>query len=95
MKAWILILGMTVSLCTVANAALPPLAQNLVELKAILNDKELTQLLDMAEVIESIERTSNGYRIKTARKIIDVDVVYLPSRRIGPQSYKLVFHLFE
>ena len=43
------------------QAALPPLAQNVAELRAILNDPRLYELLDSAEVIQEIVHTNGSY----------------------------------
>lgn len=69
--------------------ALPPLAQNIAELKRIIGSEELSKL-GMAEVIESIKKNDNSYIIKSTHKEMHVEVINLPSR-VGPVKFDLAF----
>lgn len=73
-------------------AALPPLAQSLKELKAILNSDEVADSLGMAEPIIEISRTEEGYLIRTQSQKLSVDVIYKSSKIIGPVPFDLKFH---
>jgi hypothetical protein len=74
------------------SAALPPLAQSSREIKAILESRELYQILGGAEPIEQIARTENGYLVVTAHKELLVDIHYVASNKIGPREFELYFH---
>ncbi len=71
--------------------ALPPLAQELRELQALLQSSELTERLTMATQITSISKTADGYLIQTTKEPLAVKVIYLPSAHIGPVSFRLEF----
>lgn len=72
------------------EAALPPLAQSLAELKELVNHDNLPHLLSMAEPILSIERNDKGYLIKTDRNALQVNIHYLESH-IGPAKFEFEF----
>lgn len=73
------------------TAALPPLFQDIAELKEILNDRQLGQLLQSGETINQITRTEKGYVITTNQSSLTVEVVYAPSKRPGPVAFSLKF----
>ena len=75
-----------------AFAALPPLAQSVRELEAILQSDQTYSLLGGASPIVEIDRVADGYIVKTNEQEMQVDVVYLPPENIGPARFKLVFH---
>lgn len=74
-----------------AEGLLPPLYENIKEIQAILGSPEIGERLQSGEVINKIERTSNGFAIQTNMHQLDVEVVYQKEGRIGPASFKLVF----
>ncbi len=74
-----------------AGAALPPLAESMREMKAILEDPKLTDLLSMAEQIQAIEKNESGYLIRTQRHVLEVEVVSLPVSHPGPIRFELKF----
>lgn len=80
-----------VVLCGGLNAALPPLAQSIREIEAIIKDPQLYQLLDSAESIRDIKRTDGGYLVITAHQSLEVTITYLPSDRPGPAKFALQF----
>jgi hypothetical protein len=86
-----LLLGMLFA-SQAAFAALPPLAQGNREIQAILQSQETYSLLGGAERIEQIIRTENGYLLITARKELLVEIKYIPTDKIGPAAFELVFH---
>lgn len=72
--------------------ALPPLANSLRELSAILNDRRLSDALGSGAFIESIQRTESGYLITTAKETLEIEVIYFQTDgRIGPGQFELVF----
>lgn len=71
---------------------LPPLAQSLAELRALLEDKRVYGMLGGSEIIEDIIRTDEGYVIVTRSKILPVDITYLKQEHIGPQQFEFYFH---
>lgn len=77
------------------SAALPPLYQGLAELKAILNDPQLSKELQSGEVIESLEKTETGYEIHTNKSQLQVEVHYKPQKQPGPVQFDLEFHKAE
>ena len=76
-------------------AILPPLAESLRELKAILQDGRLYSLAGSAEMIDSITRTESGFLVTTTHKEIEVTVNYLPNLNIGPKPFELDFSVVE
>lgn len=85
------VMGITAS----GSAALPPLHQSIKELKAILDDPELSKELTSGEVIEAIERTESGYEVYTNRSSLQVDVHYQSQATPGPIPFDLQFHKAE
>lgn len=73
-------------------AALPPLYHTLNEIKGIINDERLTEMLGSAEGITKIERNENGYLVTSYRYQIQVDVNYLPQPYPGSGKFELKFH---
>lgn len=72
-------------------AALPPLAQNFAELKAMLADEQFYKLLNGAQSIEDIRKTDHGYLVHTLKGDYFVEVIYKPSQRVGPIQFDLRF----
>lgn len=87
-KTFTLVAGM-VLMAQMSYAVLPPLAQQLAELRAIFASTEMDRL-GMAEMIENIEKTETGYLIKSTNKKMEVDIIHLPSG-IGPVKFDLNF----
>ena len=84
-------------LCQPAFAALPPIYQSLAELKAIINDPRLGEVMGSVEMIQEISRipddNKTGYRICGWRSCVDVDVVSDPQPSLcGPSPFHLIFH---
>lgn len=73
------------------EAVLPPLYQTISEYKALLADPQLAQNLDSAEVIQSISLRSEGFLIKTSKRILEVEIVYEPQKMPGPSKFHFVF----
>lgn len=72
--------------------ALPPLADSLRELSAILNDRRLGDALGSGAFIESIQRTESGYLVTTAKETLEIEVIYFQTDgRVGPGQFELVF----
>ncbi len=87
MKKWIF--------CLIAAAgfsALPPLAQSIKEMQAILADSRLYHSLGSPEMIQEFVRTEEGYLITTQHYTLQVNVKYLRGQhRIGPVQFELEF----
>lgn len=73
-----------------AFAALAPLNQSILEIKQILESKELN--FPTSERIEKIIAKDKGYLLITANHKIFVEVRHLPQNRPGPQRFELIFH---
>ena len=75
-------------------AALPPFEQSNREMRSILMDRKLYELIGSGESILEIKREEGGYVVTTSKHKVWVEVQYLPnhSGRLGPVEYNLVFH---
>ena len=73
------------------HAALPPLAQSSREMKEIIADPRLYQSLGGAESILQILKVDGGYQVSTLHQTIMVNVIYMPSKMIGPAKFELEF----
>lgn len=73
------------------SALLPPLYQNIAELKAILSDDKISECLQSGDVIEEIRKTNEGYLIVTNHREVLAEVVYQPAENIGPAKFKIIF----
>lgn len=76
------------------QAVLPPLWQGTKEIKAILSDEQFGTIFDSGEILEEIRKESNGYVVIGSKHSAKVEVVYLPNEagRVGPATFKLIFH---
>ena len=83
------ILGMAA--CTQLSALLPPVWQNVAELKAILQDQQLNQFLDSAELIQKIEKTETGWAIVTNRSTTYADITPEKQAMPGPEKFSIHF----
>lgn len=73
-------------------AALPPLANSLRELRALTNDPAFYEAVGSADVIESIQKTDDGYLVTTNFKQVAVTITYHPlSGRLGPAPFDLTY----
>ncbi|MEN9655054.1 MAG: hypothetical protein RL235_1166 [Chlamydiota bacterium] len=73
-------------------AVLSPLAQSAREIDTILSDTRLYDVIGSGEAIVQIIKTEGGYVLLTPQHIVKVDVLYLPSHRVGPIEFKIEFH---
>lgn len=71
---------------------LPPLAEGIRELSAIICNDEFYKNLGSGDLIEGIQKNEKGYLITTNKRTMQVDVIYLIQELIGPQKFKLEFH---
>lgn len=74
------------------SALLPPLAQSVAELRSLFSNGEVSSYLDSAEPIQKISKNEKGYLIETASQQMQVDVLYRPSRKVGPAEFDLKFN---
>ncbi|MGB7978787.1 MAG: hypothetical protein WCF19_06485 [Chlamydiales bacterium] len=86
MKKWIFIL-----LASTTFGALPPLAQSIRELQALLADGRFYDALGSAGRIQEIIRTEHGYLVITQRYTMEVDIKY-GRGVIGPVPFEFEFH---
>lgn len=86
-----LILLSVLSLNT-AYALLPPLWESVAQIKAILTDEHLKDYLDSGELIESIDRSDDGYTIKTNHSELKAIIQALPQTMPGPARYEVRFN---
>ena len=73
------------------NAALPPLWQNVAELKAIFNDDKLGSHLESGDAIMDIKKTENGWLIVTNHRAVPVIVKYKEATMPGPAQFDIEF----
>lgn len=85
--ASVLMLGVANS----AFALLPPLFQTASEIEGLLKSPKLGTTLNDAEVIMSITKTDDGYRITTNKHHVDVQVKTLKQDRPGPARFEYIF----
>lgn len=90
MKKFLMLTVMCLA-CNSLTAVLPPLWQNVAELKAILEDRSLGNHLQSGDVIESIEKIDNGWFIKTNHRSVNAIVHYEPQQMPGPAKFKIEF----
>lgn len=72
--------------------ALPPLAQSIREMQAILGDSQMQKLLGSGESIQEMIRIETGYAVITTRYILHVDVEYQKPKFPGPIPFALHFY---
>lgn len=86
-----LALALIVAFTSPCFAILSPLNQSAEEIRFILESHEFQNSLPQGEAIETIERTKNGYLIKTQQRQLEVEIQYFPGQRPGRQPFKLNF----
>jgi hypothetical protein len=80
---------------TPAFALLAPLGQSIKELNTILSSKELSQRFAPGETLQKITREEDSYLLQTESHEMKVELIYPPSKKIGPREFKLVFGLLK
>lgn len=89
MKQWLLL---ALLFSAGLHAALPPFAQSTREIRALLADPKLYELLGSAEAIHQITRTETGYFLMTGKYVLSVDVEYGSTHGIaGPIPFTFTF----
>jgi hypothetical protein len=86
---------LTLFFASSAFAALPPLAQSIREMKALLAEPRFYEALGSAEQIKNIVRTENGYLVLTQNYAMNVDIRYLEREDlhfVGPARFEFVFN---
>jgi hypothetical protein len=73
--------------------ALPPFAQSVKELKALVSDPRLQELLGSGEEIREIVKTDSGYAVMTRTRFLKVDVEVKSLGHPGPVPFEL--HFFQ
>lgn len=72
-------------------AALPPLWQNVAELKSILSDEHLGSHLESGEVILEIKKTDQGWLIITNHHELPIHIVNKEQKMPGPAKFNVEF----
>ncbi len=80
-----------ISIASTMFAVLPPLAQSTKEMRAILNDSQLYQMLGSSQNIQEMSRTDFGWVVKTQDLALEIDVIYTPQKQPGPAQFELRF----
>lgn len=91
MKKFLCAMIMLMSFTAPSFAILPPLWQNVAELKAIFNDKQLENKLESGEVIQEIRKTDSGWTIFTNHNQLSIKVIYKKISQPGPAQFTLEF----
>jgi len=79
-----------------AHAALPPMAQSIREIEAILSDPQLYQILGSAEMIQRIEQIEHGhYIVLTRNHSLQVTLNFIPLGHPGPAKFSIEFHTLD
>lgn len=73
------------------QAVLSPLSQSAVEIKAILEDKRLSEIFGESEEIENIRKTPHGYVVVGMKHKVRVIVEYKRQNQPGPKPFELLF----
>lgn len=89
MRKWCLYFLILIS--SSVYSALPPLVQSINEIKAILLDNRLSEIIPVAESIEKIIKIEHGYLLLTPKFGLKVNVNYLPQEKPGPLRFNLHF----
>ena len=74
-----------------AFAALPPLWQGVNEIKAILEDQQLSNVIPSGDVILKIIKIRDGYLVVTNKRKAFVKVNYEQNQQPGPVKFKIEF----
>ena len=76
-----------------AHAALPPLWQDVAELKAILNDERFSKdsRLQSGDSIEDIKKIEGGWMIYTNKQQVPIRVIYGDQTMPGPAKFTIEF----
>ncbi len=91
MKKWIITL-LAIGLTNLASAALPPLAQSCRELRTIIDDQRIYDLLGGSEPLEQILKEGHSYFFVTPTRILQVDLHFIQQNKAGPANFELEFH---
>jgi hypothetical protein len=91
MKVFIGLLLAGMAFAGSSNAALPPLWQGTAEIKAILEDQQLSNVLPSGDVLVKIVKIPKGYLLITNKRKVFVHVKYEESQMPGPAKFKVEF----
>lgn len=92
MNMWKCILAVAIfSLQATIFSALPPLFEDIAEIKAILEDQKLGQMLESAESIKLIKKIDGGYLIFTNKHKLIVNINFTPISQPGPAQFEITF----
>ncbi|OGN60322.1 MAG: hypothetical protein A3F40_00050 [Chlamydiae bacterium RIFCSPHIGHO2_12_FULL_27_8] len=72
-------------------SVLPPFYQSKEEIIKILNDPRLHEELGSGSLIIKIEKDNNIYTVYSQKYSVEVEVVYMPTDKLGKQDFRLNF----
>jgi hypothetical protein len=73
-------------------AILSPLNQSIEEIQSIVQNTELQKYFPQDQPIIEVQRSNNGYLLRTRKLQMSVEIEYVPATRPGRQQFKIVFH---
>lgn len=73
------------------EAALPPLWQGTAEVKAILDDQQLSKVIPDGDVLIKIVKIHDGYLLITNKRKVKVKVNYEKNQMPGPAKFQIEF----
>lgn len=73
------------------EAILSPLSQSAVEIKAIMDDKRLSEMFGESEEIQKISKTPHGYVVAGIKHKVRVIIEYKRQNQPGPKPFDLLF----
>lgn len=72
-------------------ALVSPLNQSIREIEKILSSRELAQYFHQNDTIVEIRHEGDNYIVRTEDSQITIEVIYIPTQRVGPKDFKLIF----
>ncbi len=91
MRFFIVALSASCLVSTSIQAVLPPYYQSLKEYQALLDDPQLKELFNSAEMLVDIKREEKRFIIETSQNILIVTVEYEKPTQPGPAIFKFTF----
>lgn len=70
---------------------LPPFAEDIREIQAILCDPQLYNSFASSEILQKIEKDESGFLLTASHHTMQVNVIYIPQDLIGPAQFRLEF----
>ncbi len=73
------------------TALLPPVWQDVAELKAILNDSKLNQFLESGESLQGIEKQPTGWILRTNKSVVFATIHPEKQSMPGAEKFSIEF----